>query len=383
MKIKISENIFEALSTKRENPLGGDSTSSVVYIGDKIVKKIPIEGDYPYFELLQYKVMSENQNIFPKTSVKKLREGDSYVIIQEKLDTKQAEKIFNKINSSFLNHGLRNLLEDIALFGLTNDNEKIVTETEKKITEDYKNYFNRFVKISEELYSILKKYQDLTAPDLHSGNYGFDSKGVLKVFDFASPSYKKQIQSKEVIPKTPLESNINKSYALTLPQTALLLDEKFGLGFYNNSQPGRSIDKVLEVMSDKDGMYANQGSIKLIPSYFEITTKGKDFVDFLEKNLQYGQKYSVPDYRFIKNYDYISKLFNNYFPSKNGINKKSFLRFIENFLDMGIKNTSNPKKFNKDMFGDISPSIQMSYLDEFFEGLQEFGLPINMVEAKK
>jgi len=41
------------------------------------------------------------------------------------------------------------------------------------------------------------------------------------------------------------------------------------------------------------------------------------------------------------------------------------------------------KTFGKDIFGKVSPSIQMSYLDEFFEGLQEFGLPINMVEAKK
>lgn len=410
MKVKISQSIFEALSGRIKNDeidkTEDDSFMSKVYLSDKYVKKIAKKGEYPYREILQYKVMEKHPDIFPKTVVRELK-NEKIVIVQEKLDTGGIKNIFDSVeksikkavgqldavgeldasyldfvDESILGHRyLRLTIQALASYNMSKDVEKnlekIINKIDKNGDEIELHYFQQFLEIARELYKIKNKVPDLNRFDSHYGNFGVDGNGNIKVFDFASPfSTALKTPKEKLTHKEEIDNYDNLS--ITPQQAALLFSEKFGLGFFNPN-----------LRNQGEELFSNQDDFKprrTDYSYFldnYLTSVGKRFVDFLEENIE--KKYvrdTVSDYHFMVNKNPIKKIFDSYFPSKNAITKKQVLHFLENFMESEIQERKY-KTFKKDMFGSVSPSIQMSQLDNFFEELSKFGLPINMVEAKK
>lgn len=416
MKVKISQSIFEALRNKNTNDYDDSSAFSIVYIGNKVVKKIPNDGKYSFEELLQYDVMSQNPDIFPKTTIKKLKNG-STVVIQEKLNTALGKKIYEEIQVEIesvvasLNgvippsvddelFDFRKFLEDVAMFGISQEAKKYFPTILKQIdktTKTAKKYFYRFYEIANEIHKLKLKFPRLRDADLHSGNFGVDGQGILKIFDFQNVTSIGVSHDKRTKPESYKEKRIHSTFKPSFEQLALLFDEKFNLGFY-----GVGIGQVLPKLDldyediDK-GMV---GKISTIPMFFQLTNKGKNFINFLKENIPLNLsskseknskknsdesalilKYVMDDMLFLQQYDYIKKLFDNFFPSSSSISKKQFLYFIEKFL--GVDILIQYKSFEKDLFNKTSPSIRMSELNDFFEELAKFGLPINMVEAKQ
>lgn len=406
MKVKISQSIFEALRNKNTNDYDDSSAFSIVYIGNKVVKKIPNDGKYSFEELLQYDVMSQNPDIFPKTVVRELKNG-KIVIVQEKLDTGGIKNIFDSVeksikkavgqldavgeldasyldfvDESILGHRyLRLTIQALASYNMSKDVEKnlekIINKIDKNGDEIELHYFQQFLEIARELHKIKNKVPDLNRFDSHYGNFGVDGNGNIKVFDFANPfSTALKTPKEKLTHKEEIDNYDNLS--ITPQQAALLFSEKFGLGFFNPN-----------LRNQGEELFSNQDDFKprrTDYSYFldnYLTSVGKRFVDFLEENIE--KKYvrdTVSDYHFMVNKNPIKKIFDSYFPSKNAITKKQVLHFLENFMEVEIQE-GKYKTFKKDMFGSVSPSIQMSQLDNFFEELSKFGLPINMVEAKQ
>ena len=397
MKVKISQSIFEALRNKNTNDYDDSSAFSIVYIGNKVVKKIPNDGKYSFEELLQYDVMSQNPDIFPKTTIKKLKNG-STVVIQEKLNTALGKKIYEEIQVEIesvvasLNgvipssvddelFDFRKFLEDVAMFGISQEAKKYFPTILKQIdktTKTAKKYFYRFYEIANEIHKLKLKFPRLRDADLHSGNFGVDGQGILKIFDFQNVTSIGVSHDKRTKPESYKEKRIHSTFKPSFEQLALLFDEKFNLGFY-----GVGIGQVLPKLDfdyedDDRGM---TGKISTIPKFFHLTNKGKKFIDFFKKNMTLSSKYQMDDMLFLQQYDYIKALFNEFFPSNSSINKKQFLYFIEKFLGTDV--SINHKSFEKDLFNKTSPSIRMSELNDFFEGLAKFGLPINMFENKR
>lgn len=409
MKVKISQSIFEALSDITINaeidPYFDDSVMSKVYLSDKYVKKVAKKGEYPYKEILQYKVMENRPDIFPKTVVRQLKDG-RIVIVQEKLDTGGMDTIFDLVekaikkairdldavgelsasyldfvDDSILHPHLRMTIQSLASYKMSEDVEKniekIIETMDENGNETESYYFQEFLEIARELHKIKNKVPSLNSVDLHNNNFGVDGNGNIKVFDFASPFFTSLKTPKEKLThKEEIDDYDNLS--ITPQQAALLFSEKFGLGFFNPNLRNRGE----ELFSNQDDFKPRRTDY----SYFldnYLTSVGKRFVDFLEKNIEKVHvRNTVSDDYFIANKTPIKKIFDSYFPSKNNITKKQVLNFIENFMESEIQK-SKFKTFKKDMFGSVSPSIQMSQLDGFFEELSNFGLPINMVEAKQ
>jgi uncharacterized protein YjgD (DUF1641 family) len=410
MKVKISQSIFEALSDITINaeidPYFDDSVMSKVYLSDKYVKKVAKKGEYPYREILQYKVMENRPDIFPKTVVRELKDG-RIVIVQEKLDTGSMNTIFDLVekaikkairgldavgelsasyldfaDESLLTHPyLRLTIQAVASYKMSEDVEKniekIIETMDENGNETESYYFQEFLEIARELHKIKNKVPDLNSVDLHDNNFGVDGNGNIKVFDFASPFFTSLKTPKEKLTHKEEIDNYN-NLSITPQQAALLFSEKYGLGFFNPNLRNRGE----ELFSNQDNFKPRRTNY----SYFldnYLTSNGKTFVNFLEKNIEKVHvRNTVSDDYFIANKTPIKKIFDSYFPSKNAITKKQVLHFLENFMESEIQE-GKYKTFKKDMFGGVSPSIQMSQLDNFFEELSKFGLPINMVEAKQ
>jgi hypothetical protein len=407
MKIKISENIFEALSRKRKNNKISQSASSTVYLGKNVVKKISREGEYPENELLQYKVMEldsakeGSESIFPKTNIRRTSDGD-IVIVQEKLDDKRGAKIAAKVNNvmskvakklkadqetKYAFFFLTPFLNNIADKGLKKNVEQALPQYLNLFQQNFPteyNYFLQFLTIAKKINDIKRQVPRTFDADLHDKNFAVDKNGKIKVFDFQSPHNKTVDSPEELEAKTTQELRIQDFDYLTFEQVAILFNEKYNLGLFRIGM-GESGFQELDLNDDVKEKFGDWFLYKNL----KITNKGREFVNFLEKNISKSDRVKkIKDIEFIFNYNYIKSLFDGYFPSNNSISKKKVLYFIEHFLNRKIIHSDKKmpmkyKTFGKDIFGKVSPSIQMSYLDEFFEKLQEFGLPINMVEAKK
>jgi len=341
MKIKISENIFEALSRKRKNNKISKSASSTVYLGKNVVKKISREGEYPENELLQYKVMEldsakeGSESIFPKTNIRRTSDGD-IVIVQEKLDDKMGTKIAAKVNNlmskvakklktdqetKYAFFFLTPFLNNIADKGMKKNVEQALPQYLNLFQQNFPteyNYFLQFLTIAKKINDIKRQVPRTFDTDLHDKNFAVDKNGKIKVFDFQNPHNKTVDSPEELEAKTTEELRIQDFDYLTFEQVATLFNEKYNLGLFRIGM-GESGFQELDLNDDVKEKFGNWFLYKNL----KITNKGREFVNFLEKNISKSDRIKkIKDIEFLFNYNYIKSLFDGYFPSNNSISKK-------------------------------------------------------------
>lgn len=182
----------------KANPTAAPSKVSTVYLGNKWVKKVKNKygktgENYSKEEMMQFKIMQENPDVFPITKIKQVRNKNNELeplILQQKIDVTKQQGIYISIqeNMGNLMH-LREILETIANLGINDHMRKIINLIQGRLPERLLNYFNQYVNLSEKLFEIRKKYHLEYSADLHSQNFGLDGEKI-KVVDFLSPFLK-------------------------------------------------------------------------------------------------------------------------------------------------------------------------------------------------
>lgn len=150
------------------------------YNNNKVIK-FPINGYYHEDFLETIKFMKE----YPQYFAKIFKATDDYVI-QEKLDVKKANKMFDELFQIFKN--VEN--EDEDSFG------KFWGIIEYDEEYSYKNFIEKIQKEHNELYKFLREVQDLVGTlgtisyergidslDFTDNQFGFDKNGEVKLVD--------------------------------------------------------------------------------------------------------------------------------------------------------------------------------------------------------
>lgn len=366
------KTIFISESTLNEilkivNANDDSSASSNVFFGKRFVKKVAQKGEISEGEFLQYKAMEQFPEFFPKTMVKKLKDG-TIVILQERLDTTKIISIYDKLDyilSTKFHTDLRMFLQSIAGKKISQDE---IYETINFFKKNYDEYYDsyeyliQFIKIAQKVGDIISSNSAFGVADLHSGNFGVNSNWQIKCFDFQNPivKYNKHAEITPKIGESKSQKTIavlknkiyNKHLLLTLDQLMYLFQLKFGCHFINNMS------------------FFGQEFIRL-------TTQGKHFVELINKYI-HALTYvnpAITDSEFLSVLDYCKQVINVYFPSNSKISKKQFIYFIENYYDKTFE-TKYKIGYDKDLLGGISQKKDLTLLDEFFGELSETGLPI-------
>ena len=151
---------------------------------DKIVKAELRPGEVDKW----YNTFKSNEKIFPKVYSKtKVKDKSGEVlsaVVLEKLDTKSFESLWDKIYSEFYpylkNSGIKHPPELETI--LKNINEY---PSYKKLWTDFVNNSKSNIsgKIKELSNLVDEVYKITPKPDIRKFNFGYDSKGVLKVLD--------------------------------------------------------------------------------------------------------------------------------------------------------------------------------------------------------
>jgi hypothetical protein len=366
------KTIFISESTLNEilkivNANDASSASSNVFFGKRFVKKVAQKGEISEGEFLQYKAMEQFPEFFPKTMVKKLKDG-TIVILQERLDTTKIISIYDKLDyilSTKFHTDLRMFLQSIAGKKISQDE---IDETINFFKKNYDKYYDsydyliEFIKIAQKVGDIISSNSAFGVADLHSGNFGVNSNWQIKCFDFQNPivKYNKHAEITPKIGESKSQKTIavlknkiyNKHWLLTLDQLMYLFQLKFGCHFINNMS------------------FFGQEFIRL-------TTQGKHFVELINKYI-HALTYvnpAITDSEFLSVLDYCKQVINVYFPSNSKISKKQFIYFIENYYNKTFE-TKYKIGYDKDLLGGISQKKDLTLLDEFFGELSETGLPI-------
>jgi len=190
-KIIISETFLNELLTKH-NEMGNESSFSKVYLGDKWVKKISKNDEYPESELAQYKLMEQNPEFFPVTKIKYLNSG--VVILQQKMNVRKAQLIWDQVEYYFIQYYNRwsfkkfvcNLAEDGLNDVLEKMMNRVLRDGHRVADTKLKYRFREYLQLSLELHELIKKDSTLKKYyiDLHGENYGLDDNNNLKIIDF-------------------------------------------------------------------------------------------------------------------------------------------------------------------------------------------------------
>lgn len=186
LKIKLCETILKELST-RKNDAAYNGGSATVYLGDKWVKKIAVLGEFSEANIFQYELMSKNPEIFPTTKIKKFEKG--VVILQKRVDTNSAEKIYYEIQKHldlFEYYSFREFLEGIVKEGFIEEYKYIYTQNWKHFRRiEIGSRFKEIVTLCVKLHDLLKKnpFTGFHRIDLHDENFGVED-GKLKIIDF-------------------------------------------------------------------------------------------------------------------------------------------------------------------------------------------------------
>ena len=192
--IIISETFLNELSIKK-NPMASPSAVSTVYLGDKWVKKfknknIKTGRSYSKEELLQYKIMEENPDVFPITKVKQSKTGET-IILQKKVNIERQQGIYIAIAEKLQGFNFKDFLEKIANRGMSNDPLylQFIKETGENLGERLCLYFEQYIYLAVRLHELRQKYKIEYSADLHSQNFGLDGEKI-KIIDFLSPYLK-------------------------------------------------------------------------------------------------------------------------------------------------------------------------------------------------
>jgi len=161
-KIIISETFLNELLTKH-NEMGNESSFSKVYLGDKWVKKISKNDEYPESELAQYKLMEQNPEFFPVTKIKYLNSG--VVILQQKMNVRKAQLIWDQVEYYFIQYYNRwsfkkfvcNLAEDGLNDVLEKMMNRVLRDGHRVADTKLKYRFREYLQLSLELHELIKK----------------------------------------------------------------------------------------------------------------------------------------------------------------------------------------------------------------------------------
>ena len=193
MKFIISESQLNEIKTRPNKTNMNNSGTSTVYLGSNIVKKVAKDSQYSDTDLYVFGLMNKYPEIFPKTVVKNTRNG--VVVVQEKLNTKQAEEDYNEISQNFyvsVGNNFRAYLELIARFGW-HEQSNDYKLCKSSWNTDLFSMFNSFVQIAIKLNTFYHYESDKFIKldfDLHDENFGYDSNGGLLCLDFITQSTK-------------------------------------------------------------------------------------------------------------------------------------------------------------------------------------------------
>lgn len=176
--MNITENQFHKLLewNRKKIAYGADHSIYDSRFSDDYVAKT---GD---IELIKYysDVFEKHPQIFPivfKSGMYKKQNGEKQgFMLVEKLD---ADSFYNMYDDfwSRLDKKQRSLFRKY----LKGDNALIILnkfEKELQGPPDYTNFIRNFINVTNQLYQIID------APDIHEGNFGFDTVGNIKCLDF-------------------------------------------------------------------------------------------------------------------------------------------------------------------------------------------------------
>jgi len=135
-----------------------------------------------------YKTFKSNEKIFPKVFNKtKVKDETGQVlsaVVLEKLNTRAFESLWDDISKEFYpfvkNSGIKYPPELETVLKNINENstyKKLWTDFVKNSKSSISGKLNEFSKLVDEVYKITPK------PDIRKFNFGYDTKGVLKVLD--------------------------------------------------------------------------------------------------------------------------------------------------------------------------------------------------------
>ncbi len=179
--------LLEALSSKE--PLGRGA-EHIVYSGlydkDKVYK-VPVDEESRQNMARWIKLFKENPIIFPKI----YKVGENYVAL-EKLNTAQVKDELNQMWDFFTERGILDedslgydvvdLLQQIVFLGGTIKKQVIdAVKADPKIKKIFTRWLDTMNKIRNVMVNTVGPKDEFF--DIHSNNFGYDSKGNLKLLD--------------------------------------------------------------------------------------------------------------------------------------------------------------------------------------------------------
>lgn len=200
MKIIVSESFYDEVQKfkNKRNPRINDTGYSLVFIGDKLVKKIA-HNEYTEPEIEAFKIMSKYPKIFPKTKIifskgygksQLSLAKNTMIILQEKLDVERQKKFYKKITPYF---NLEYALSKIVAIGFTKELEQkyrsgLRNMRKDKVSAEYITKYTEYVVLAIKLHKIVYANDILRMyrTDLNEKNFGLDKQGFLKIIDFAT-----------------------------------------------------------------------------------------------------------------------------------------------------------------------------------------------------